>query len=157
MAKLPAFCCLIALIALLGVANAHSGHDFDVTGKVYCDNCASGFPTRISPPIPGATVAVECKDRAGKRSFYNEERTNSNGLFSIAVEGEHEHESCEAFTISSPTTCNIQTNSNRGPVFLTHNNGIDSSERKTGPFAFKAPKTHPACKTVMAEYNIYSD
>jgi hypothetical protein len=53
MAKISAFCGLIALLALLGVANAHAGHNFYVTGKVYCDNCAAGYPTRISPPIPG--------------------------------------------------------------------------------------------------------
>ena len=38
---------------LLGVANAHVAHDFDVIGKVYSDNCASRFPTMLSPPIPG--------------------------------------------------------------------------------------------------------
>jgi len=157
MAKLSAFCGLIALFALLGVANAHAGHNFYVTGKVYCDNCAAGFPTRISPAISGATVGVECKDRAGKRLFYNEQHTDNDGLFSIAVLGEHEHEACEAFTVSSPTSCNLKTDSSRGPVYLTHNNGINSDERKTGPFAFRPTTNHPACQAVLAEYNIYND
>jgi len=157
MAKISAFFGLIALLALLGVANAHAGHNFYVTGKVYCDNCAAGYPTRISPPIPGATVAVECKDRSGKRLFYNEQSTDNNGLFNIAVQGEHEHDACEAFTVSSPTSCNIPTDSSRGPVFLTHNNGINSDERKTGPFAYRSTTTHSACQAVMAEYNIYGD
>jgi len=157
MAKLSAFCGLIGLLALLGVANAHAGHNFFVTGKVYCDNCAAGFETRISPPIPGATVAVECKDKTGKRTLYNEDSTNSDGLFSIAVKGEHEREACEAYTVSSPTSCNLHSGTSRGPVYLTHNNGIDSDERKTGPFAFKSSQISSACKAVMAEYNIYSE
>ncbi len=157
MAKLSAFCGLIGLLALLGVANAHAGHSFFVTGKVYCDNCAAGFPTRISPPIPGATVAVECKDKAGKRLFYNENHTDDNGLFSIPVNGEHENEACAAFTVSSPTSCNIPTDTSRGPVFLTHNNGIDSDERKTGPFAYRSSEIHSACKAVMAEFDVYAD
>ena len=89
----------------------------------------------------GATVAVECKDNAGKRLFYNEDSTDNNGLFSIAVKGEHEHEACEAYTLTNPTSCNIRTDSNRAPVYLTHNNGIDSDERMTGPFALRSTKT----------------
>ena len=49
MAKIFSLCCLIALIALLGVANAHADHVFDVTGKVYCDNCASDSPPGSLP------------------------------------------------------------------------------------------------------------
>ena len=50
----------------------------------------------------GATVVVECKDNAGKRLFYNEDNTDKNGLFSIAVKGEHEHDACEAYTLDNP-------------------------------------------------------
>lgn len=157
MGKLSAFCGLIGFFSILAVANSHAGHDFLVTGNVYCDNCAAGFPTRISTPITGAVVAVECKDHAGKRLFYNEDSTNDSGLFSIAVKGEHEHEACAAYTVSNPTSCNTKTDSNRAPVFLTHNNGIASSERKTGPFAYRTTKIRGDCQAVLAEYNLYSD
>ena len=153
MAKMGAIA-VICVLALLSVARA--SENFSVTGKVYCDNCDAGFPTRISPAIAGATVAVECKDTNGKQTFYATGLSGKDGKFSIAVVGERPRELCKAQALSSPDDkCSIPTDVNEGPVYLTHNNGINSDERMTGPFCFKSAEKHPQCGAVMAEFNIY--
>ncbi|GLJ15871.1 hypothetical protein SUGI_0262050 [Cryptomeria japonica] len=145
---------VICLLALLGVARA--SNTFSVTGKVYCDNCDAGFPTRISSGIEGATVALQCKDTDGKQTFYAEGVSDKDGKFRIPVQGERPRELCKAKALSSPNAkCNRPSEVNEGPVYLTHNNGINSDERITGPFSFKSAEKHPACATVMAEYNLY--
>lgn len=75
-------------------------------------------------------LAVDFKDHTGKRMCYTEGSTGDNGLFSILVKGEYEHQFCETYTFSSPASCNIPTDSNRGPVFLTHIKGINSDDIK---------------------------
>eukprot|EP01018_Ginkgo_biloba_P013497 Gb_05268 [translate_table: standard] len=152
MAKFSTLGALICLMAFLGIV--HCTQDFVVTGKVYCDTCAAGFVTRVSTYIPRARLAVQCKDHVGKQLSYTEGETDQSGTFRIPVKGDHAHDLCETVALSSPTSCNIPTDSNRGPVFLTHNNGINSDERITGPFAFKSTQTLAACTAVMQEYNM---
>lgn len=141
---------LSCLAVAAAAAAAAADQNMNLSGKVYCHNYV-GFP-RISHPIAGALFAVECKDHAGKRLFYNEGSTDDDGFFSIFVKSEHMHEHCEAYTMGSPSSCNIPFISNRVPVSLTHKD-IDSNERKIGPFAFRSIHSQPACQSVMAEYS----
>ncbi|KAH9319119.1 hypothetical protein KI387_020888 [Taxus chinensis] len=145
---------VICLLGLLGMA--HASDKFTVTGKVYCDNCAAGFPTRISTPIPGAKVALHCTTTAGEKTLYTEGLTDKDGKFSIPAQGERPQELCKAEVLSSPDAkCNIPTQSSHGPVYLTHNNGINSDVRITGPFSFQSREKQGECAAVMAEYNLY--
>lgn len=144
---------LAVSLVLLQLSFARAGDKFVIKGRVYCDNCHAGFPTRISPSIAGAKLAVRCRNQAGTETVYTEGVTDENGEFNISVKGEHDQDLCEAVAISSPTTCNIKSESNHGPVFLTHNNDIISDERITGPFAFKSAQKNSECSAVMAEYN----
>eukprot|EP01018_Ginkgo_biloba_P002252 Gb_32832 [translate_table: standard] len=154
MGNLKALVSLICLMAFLGTGQSEE-NEYTVTGQVFCDTCAVGFITRVSKPIQGAKVAVQCKDHAGKQLYYTEGTTDFQGYFNIPVNGDHSHEKCEAKAISSPTSCNIPSYTNIGPVFLTSNNGVVSSERITGPFGFKSTEILAVCTSVMQEYAMF--
>uniref|UniRef100_A0A0C9RYZ6 TSA: Wollemia nobilis Ref_Wollemi_Transcript_1661_859 transcribed RNA sequence n=1 Tax=Wollemia nobilis TaxID=56998 RepID=A0A0C9RYZ6_9CONI len=151
MAKIGA----LLFVCLVGLFVAQVSGKLVVKGSVYCDNCHCGFPTRVSPAIAGAKIAVRCNVKGEvQEHLYEEGVSNDKGEFEITVQGEHAQHNCHAVALSSPTTCNIATDSMEAPVFLTHNNGIVSDVRTTGPFAFKSAETHPECTAVMNEFNI---
>eukprot|EP01018_Ginkgo_biloba_P026824 Gb_28992 [translate_table: standard] len=108
--------------------------------EVFCDTCVVGFVTRVSKPIQGAKVVVQCKHHVGKHLYYTKGTTNFQGYFSIPMNGDHSHEKCEAKAISSPTSCN---------------NGVVSCERAIGIFNFKSIEILVVCTSVMQEYAIY--
>lgn len=153
-------------MCMLGVIEDKRRHGIGDGSNAWCESRCTRFtpnPIRVFitvdelhdiENVKGVMIAVECKDHAGKRLFYIEGPTDDNGLYIISVNSEHRHEHCEAYTIRNPTSCNIPSDSNRSPVSLTHNNDIDSNERKIGPFSFRSTKSHPACKAMMAEYTV---
>ena len=88
----------------------------------------------------GVAMVFECKNHARKSFFYNEGMANDNGIFSIHIKGDIEHNSYDACTMSSHTACNIQFDNIHGSSFITSKNGIDSNERKYGLFALISTK-----------------
>jgi hypothetical protein len=149
---------LICLMAVMGInGQSVEENDFFVSGKVYCDTCHCGFITEASHYIPGARVAVRCMDEADNQIFYREEKTDDNGVFRIRVNGDHAQDSCVAEALSSPTGCNTHAYTNVGPVYLTHNNGIRSNERWTGPFGFKSNEVLAVCQSVMKQYTMLDE
>lgn len=149
---------MICLMAVVGI-NGQSVEEksFFVSGKVFCDTCQCGFITEASHYISGSRVAVRCMDEADKQVFYREEKTDDNGFFRIRVDGDHDQDRCTAEALSSPTGCNTHAYENVAPVYLTHNNGISSNERFTGPFAFKSKEVLAVCQSVMKQYTMLDE
>lgn len=146
---------LICLMAVLSNGDTVEENDFFVSGKVYCDTCQCGFITEASHYIAGARVAVRCMDKADNQIFYREEKTDDNGVFTIPVNHDHTHDRCVAEAISSPTECSTPAYKNVAPVYLTHNNGIASKERWSGPFGFKSNEILAVCQSVMKQYTMF--
>ena len=97
----------------------------------------------------GVAMGFECKNHAKKSFFYNEGMANDNGIFSIHIKGDIEHNSYEACTMSSHTACNIQFDNIHVSSFITSKNGIDSNERKYGLFALISTKPCDAYHTML--------
>ena len=97
----------------------------------------------------GATMVFECKNHVRKRFFHNEGMANDNGIFSIHIKGDIEHNSYEACTMSSHTPCNIQFDNNHGSTFINFKNDIDSNEIKCGLFALISTKICDAYPTTL--------
>ncbi|OVA10794.1 Pollen Ole e 1 allergen/extensin [Macleaya cordata] len=141
---------LAAALCFLSVAYAN---DFHVEGKIYCDTCRAGFETEVTEPIKGAKVLLECRDREGGHlTFTADGETDEKGIYSIAVDGDHEEEVCEVEAKESPRTdCNTPVpGRSRGRVLITANNGIPSPVRFVNSLGFLKKEPLASCPKVIA-------
>ncbi|KAF5474522.1 hypothetical protein F2P56_006415 [Juglans regia] len=145
----------LCFLSLLGFAYCESR--FFVEGKVYCDTCRTQFVTRVSLPMKGATVKIECRDREGGSVTYSSQaETNESGAYSIPVDGEHEEEICEVVLAkSSDPECSEVSKDpflkKSARVSLTKNNGIASPVRLANPLGFMKKKPISECSKVLRE------
>ncbi|KAE8691330.1 Anther-specific protein LAT52 [Hibiscus syriacus] len=142
----------ISISSLISFALA--AEKFNVVGKVYCDTCRVEFETKLSEPIPGATVKLECrKVRDEAITFSRGAVTNATGGYSIPVKGDHEAEICKVSVEKSPRPyCNEKMESwEKSQVELTTQDGLAAPIRTANNLGFKKKEPLPGCPQVLKE------
>ncbi|KAF9663874.1 hypothetical protein SADUNF_Sadunf17G0097400 [Salix dunnii] len=86
--QMPWFFIIFLLSCTFNNLSAEAGHGKKlpsavVVGTVYCDTCFQEDFARNTHFIPGASVAVECKDEKSRPSFREEVKTDENGEFKV--------------------------------------------------------------------------
>ncbi|XP_022734577.1 anther-specific protein LAT52-like [Durio zibethinus] len=150
---------VIALVSLAIYLSSLSFSDaedtFFVEGKVYCDTCRVEFETRLSEPIKGAIVKLECRNRTidGSITYSHEAVTDESGKYSIQAKGDHEEEICEVRVTKSPRAdCNEFMESwNKARVVLTKKDGILDPRRFANGLGFLKKEAVPGCAEVLKE------
>ncbi|XP_062017144.1 anther-specific protein LAT52-like [Rosa rugosa] len=147
---------VLTVFCLCSLANADGGRisEILVQGKVYCDPCRVQFQTRISEPIEGATVALQCRSRINSTVLYTVERkTGKDGLYTIPVDEDYAEEICEVKTVSSPRAdCNDRFDKfEKARVLITYNNGVASTARYANPLGFMKKEAVLECEKVLKE------
>ncbi|KAI4323007.1 hypothetical protein L6164_022651 [Bauhinia variegata] len=143
--------CFSSLLAL-----AQATEKFTVEGKIYCDPCRLEFVTRLSTPLPGATVWLECKYENNDTLTYKSKEvvSDQNGHYSIEVEGDHEEENCKVTALkSSHPECNDPMSGMESDrIVLTKNMGVRSKSRFVNSLGFMPKRvTEEQCKVVVNE------
>jgi len=141
----------ICLSSLLSFSYAED--TFFVEGKVYCDTCRVEFETKLSEPIKGATVNLECRNRTvdGSITYSQETVTDESGKYSFPVEGDHEEEICEVRVIKSPRAdCNEYMEAwKKARVVLTKKDGVLQPLRFANSLGFLKKEAVPGCAEVL--------
>ncbi|KAI4296940.1 hypothetical protein L6164_036857 [Bauhinia variegata] len=152
----------VCFLSFLGLAQALDR--FFVKGSVYCDTCRIQFPTRISEPMPSATVRVECREFEGSTNitFSKDTQTDEKGTYSVEVDGDHEEELCEVVLVKSPRSDCSEIDkeahlAQSAKISITGNNGIVSNVRNANPLGFLKKEKSPDCKAVLEELGIHED
>ncbi|KAK8559186.1 hypothetical protein V6N13_098777 [Hibiscus sabdariffa] len=141
--------CLWSLISF-----ALAADKFNVVGKVYCDTCRVEFETKLSEPIPGAWVKLECrKVRDEVVTLSREAVTNATGEYNIPVEGEHEEQICEVRVEKSPSAdCNEKMEAwEKAQVELSSQDGLADPTRTANNLGFRKKEAPPGCVQVLKE------
>ncbi|XP_052188344.1 protein DOWNSTREAM OF FLC-like [Diospyros lotus] len=149
------FLVLVALCVLPVLATAADEKQYTVEGRVYCDTCRAGYETEATPGIPGAKVAIECKNRVSSEvTFRTEGVTDSKGKYAITVTGDRGDDICDAVTLSSPLSyCSeADPGRNRARVILTNSNGLVSSTRYANAMGFFRYEPMSGCAQLLKKY-----
>ncbi|KAE8683477.1 Alg9-like mannosyltransferase family isoform 1 [Hibiscus syriacus] len=132
---------------------------FIIVGKVYCDTCRVEFETKLSEPINGAVVKLECKNRTtGATTFQSPEASTSpSGEYKIEVTGDYEDSDCDINLIKSPwEDCSEPTESwRKARVVLTARDGVSGDIRYPNNLGFKKKEALPGCKQVLTDMGYY--
>ncbi|KAL2253156.1 olee1-like protein [Sesamum indicum] len=157
------FAGVLCLLCLPGVARA-TAPEFFVVGEVYCEVCRLNFINKLSEPMPGAKVKLECKgEEAGNITYTQEGETNEGGQYRLKVEGDHEEEECGITLVkSSRADCNEIPDEGWASkpsslITLTKNNGFHGSSRYANPLGFTKKKANPECAELIKELEINPD
>ncbi|GMJ13840.1 hypothetical protein like AT1G29140 [Hibiscus trionum] len=147
--------CLSSLLCLVEATQ----DKFIVEGKVYCDTCRVEFETKLSEPIKGAFVNLECRNRTDGKSISHTQDvvTDETGVYKIEVEGDHEEEICEVSLIKSPRDdCNDPTELwRKSRVVLTSSDGVNGPHRFANNLGFMKRELLPECTQVLTEMGYY--
>ncbi|KAE8663450.1 Anther-specific protein LAT52 [Hibiscus syriacus] len=133
---------------------ALAAEKLNVVGKVYCDTCRVEFETKLSEPISGATVKLECKkEKDDAVTFSREAVTNATGGYNIPVEGDHDEEICSVRVDKSPRPdCNERMEAwEKSRVELSGNDGLADPTRTANNLGFKKKEALPGCTQVLKE------
>ncbi|XVF18669.1 hypothetical protein REPUB_Repub11eG0042600 [Reevesia pubescens] len=142
----------ICLSSFLSFSNAED--TFFVQGTVYCDTCRVEFVTRLSEPIKGATVKLECRSPTNDSITYSQETsTDELGNYSIEVKGDHGDEICEVGAVKSPREdCKeVMEAWNKAKVVLTNKSGVVEPIRFANSLGFLKKEAVPGCEKVLEE------
>ncbi|KZV51092.1 Olee1-like protein [Dorcoceras hygrometricum] len=151
------FAGLLCLMCLSGIAHSASPQFF-VEGKVYCEVCRANFINKLSEPMAGAKVRLECREEeAGSITYSVEGETNDQGLYRLPVQGDHDEEICEVTLVkSSRPDCDDLPDEGWAQkpvsrVTLTSHNGIQGNTRNANPLGFAKKVALPQCSEVFKE------
>ncbi|KAK8579281.1 hypothetical protein V6N13_142494 [Hibiscus sabdariffa] len=146
--------CLSSLLCLVATPDK-----FIVEGKVYCDTCRVEFETKLSQPIKGAFVNLQCRNRTDGRSisYTQDVVTDETGAYKIEVEGDHEDEICEVSLVKSPRNdCNDPTEAwRKSRVVLSSEDGVNGPQRFANNLGFMKKEPLPGCTQVLKELGYY--
>ncbi|XP_050228855.1 anther-specific protein LAT52-like [Mercurialis annua] len=146
------FAALVASALCFSVAFAVDG--IYVQGKVYCDVCRVEFETKISEPILGTSVNLECKNRENNTvTFTAEGTTDAEGIYKIPVVGDHEDDICEVRLVKSGRVDCSETfkTVDRARVLLTNNGGVVQKNRFANSLGFMTAKASPNCGKTLQD------
>ncbi|XP_010277041.1 PREDICTED: anther-specific protein LAT52 [Nelumbo nucifera] len=152
---LPLLAAALCFLSLAGFV--HCDEQFFVQGKVYCDTCRTQFETKLSEPISGAKVRLECRSRENDDVAYSVEgETDTTGIYKLPVEGSHEEDICEVKLLSSPRKdCSEPAPGlDHARVLLSSNNGISSASRFANSLGFMVLKPIEGCSDVLKELGL---
>ncbi|TKY71833.1 Olee protein [Spatholobus suberectus] len=152
----------LCFLSFLGLTYAQE--HYIVEGTVYCDTCRVQFLTKLSEPIGGATVRVECSqvDNSKNVTFNEEAMTDSSGLYRVEVEGDHEEDTCQVVLVKSPREDCSEIDQDTylqkaARISITKNNGIVSPVRQANPLGFLKAERLPGCADLLQELGINED
>ncbi|KAL8131558.1 pollen allergen Che a 1-like [Apium graveolens] len=151
---------ILCILAFSGLSQCHEEPEFFVNGQVYCDTCRVRFPTRISQPIKGARVAVECRDRDNGTMTHNAiGMSGDNGEYNLTIKGDFENEICEVVVMKSPIAecAEVMEGLNRARISLTSKNGLLDTHRYANPLGFITSNPLFQCTQVLAELDLSLD
>ncbi|PIN19577.1 hypothetical protein CDL12_07744 [Handroanthus impetiginosus] len=165
MAKLSQLVILFAgALSLLSLCATASGPKFIVEGQVFCEVCRANFINRLSEPMPGAKVRLECRgEDKGNITLSLEGVTNDKGVYQLPVEGDHGTESCEVLLVkSSKPDCDVIPSEGwagkpSSRVTITTNNGFHGQTRQANPLGFTRKVALPQCKELFKELELTQD
>ncbi|KAI4366048.1 hypothetical protein MLD38_021972 [Melastoma candidum] len=119
---------------------------------------ASAFETTVSYPLAGSLVRLECFNRtSGAFMYAAEAKTDANGVYLLAVEGDHEEEICEVHAVnSSDPKCSslVPDAIKNARISLTKNNGVTESTRYANHLFFATEKSLENCPKILFEMGI---
>ncbi|KAL9257782.1 Pollen allergen Che a 1-like protein [Drosera capensis] len=150
---------LVYFLSLISFSQCHDDRFF-VEGQVYCDTCRAEFVTRLTEFLEGAKVRLECRNITGGDLTYTVDAvTDSQGRYSIAVDGDYEDDICEILLLESPKKdCSeIPTDPYTrmaAKIPLTSNNGVVDPTRNANPLGFMINKPLPECPEVFKELGL---
>ncbi|XP_028756118.1 pollen-specific protein-like At4g18596 [Neltuma alba] len=169
MAKSSIFIVLASAICFFSFFASSHGQDdrnhFVVHGTVYCDTCNVQFVTKLSAPMAGAKVKLQCVDFANEKNvtLSKEATTDEKGSYSIEVEGDHAEEDCEVTLISSSRSDCAKLDSDKhlnqaAKVSITNDNGlIHSPDRIANALGFMKDQPLAECAQVLKELSLNPD
>ncbi|KAE8692254.1 hypothetical protein F3Y22_tig00110847pilonHSYRG00093 [Hibiscus syriacus] len=153
------FICISSSPTFASAAGPSKQNKYIIVGRVYCDTCRVEFETKLSEPINGAVVKLECKNRTTEATTYqsNEIATNPSGEYRIEVTGDYEDSDCDINLIRSPRDdCSEPTESwRKARVVLTARDGISGELRYPNNLGFKKKEALPGCKKVLTDMGYY--
>ncbi|KAM5586230.1 olee1-like protein [Rosa sericea] len=144
----------VSCLSSLAYCDDGDSDGINVEGQVYCDPCRVQFPTRVSKPIEGAKVKLECRSRENETVVYTlEGETNEKGIYTLPVHKDFQEQICEVTAVESPKDdCNEKFDDiERARILITKKNGIESKTRYANPLGFMKKETSDECKEVLKE------
>ncbi|XP_015890924.3 protein DOWNSTREAM OF FLC [Ziziphus jujuba] len=128
---------------------------FQIQGRIYCDNCRFGFETEITTYIQGATVRLECVNRTNLQVMYSAEtQTDSTGTYNFDVKEDHQDQMCNCLLGKSPVAnCNKADRGRKiASAVLTAYNGVVNRFHKVNSMGFLINEALPHCKQLHNKY-----
>nr|GMC60125.1 protein DOWNSTREAM OF FLC-like [Ipomoea batatas] len=154
-----ALCSLAAAAAAIATATV-SDKPFLVKGKVYLDTCNCGFETTATKYLPKSHVRLECKKRDSDAVTYTANAvTNSQGEYSILVNGDRGDDLCDVVLVKSsdPLSGKPDSGRDRARVILSRNNGLVNDVRFANNLGFTTKQPLASCAQVVAQYHLNDD
>ncbi|CAK7356862.1 unnamed protein product [Dovyalis caffra] len=161
------FAAALCFSSFLSSASAHDDYIY-VEGKVYCDVCRVEFETPISVGLSdevmiivymneyeydvGATVNLECRNQENDTLTYSlKGKTDSNGIYSLPVKGDHEEDICEVKLVKSPREdCNeVFKSAHSAKVVVSKNMGAVEPVRFANALGFMQKEVNPNCGKIL--------
>ncbi|KAG5613929.1 hypothetical protein H5410_014590 [Solanum commersonii] len=133
---------------------------FKVDGKVYCDVCRTQFENRLSKPMSGAEVQLQCRNQTTDTITATVEgKTDEHGFYELLVERDHEDEICEMMlkksTMDDCTEIPHESNAQEAArITITNNNGIADTTRHANPLFFLKKEASSECDEVFKELEL---
>ncbi|GFP91716.1 olee1-like protein [Phtheirospermum japonicum] len=154
----------LCLVSFFGSAHSAEDPQFYVEGEVYCEVCRTNFINRLSEPMAGATVRLECRgEEKGNLTYTLEGVTGADGKYKLTVDGDHADEDC-AVTLVKSSRPDCQEIPDEGwatkptaKVTLTTNSGFHGDSRHANPLGFTKKKAVPECVNLLKELQINPD
>ncbi|KAI9085504.1 hypothetical protein K1719_032571 [Acacia pycnantha] len=167
MAKSSMFIVLASAICFSFFVSTHGllKNQFVVHGTVFCDTCNVQFITKLSEPMPGAKVKLQCVDLINEKNITlsKEATTDEKGSYSIAVEGDHAEEDCQVTLVSSSREDCARLDSDKhliqpAKISITNDNGLTHSpDRVANALGFMKNQPNPDCSSVLKELSLNPD
>ncbi|KAM3394069.1 pollen allergen Sal k 5 [Capsicum galapagoense] len=166
---IASFICLFSLFGVIQAegeapapapAPTQTQTQFRVEGRVFCDVCRVLFETRLSKPMSGAEVRLQCRNRTDdSETFTVEGKTDDDGMYSLLAERDHENEICETILVkSSMDDCNEipkeKFTKESARITITNKNGIVETTRHANPLFFVKKEVSPECAQVFKELEL---
>ncbi|KAA3453095.1 pollen allergen Che a 1-like isoform X1 [Gossypium australe] len=162
MANIPIialFCFTIFVSSSLKFVYGAENMTYVVVGHVYCDTCRVEFETKLSEPISGAVVKLECRNRTNEAITFQSQEIVADGFgdYHITVEGDYEESDCNVALVRSPRAdCSDPTEAwRKSRVVLTTFDGLSGKLRFVNNLGFKKDIALPQCTRILQEMGYY--
>ncbi|KAL4349931.1 hypothetical protein HN51_031019 [Arachis hypogaea] len=146
----------LVVLVLVSLSFAFATEACHVKGRVYCDTCRFGFETKATFYIPGATVAIQCKNKKTmKVEYYTEVKTDNTGTYGIEVDKEFNEHNCESVLVHSPVLgCNkADPGRSKATLVLSHyKNGLLNHVHYANNLGFLKDEALPQCQQLLKYY-----